>query len=246
MGLFTGIYRAEIVNFVSIVMVPGLLCTDDLYRDQIAALAGHPIQIADTTSDASVTAMAEGVLADAPDKFALCGLSMGGYVALEVLRLAPERVLAAALMATSHRADTPEQTAMRHQLIATARDEGIEAVARVLCERLVAPVTASATLRERIVQMAAAIGVEGFVRQQQAIIDRPDQSDRLSTIKVPVTIVAGEADAIIPPERAREMAAAIPGARLETLPATGHMVTMERPDRTSEILRRSLAEAAAG
>ena len=93
--------------------------------------------------------------------------------------------------------------------------------------------------------MAAAIGVEGFVRQQQAIIDRPDQSDRLSTIRVPVTVVAGEVDAIIPPERAREMAAAIPGARLEMLPATGHMVTMERPDRTSEILG-SLAEAAAG
>ncbi|WP_230785317.1 alpha/beta fold hydrolase [Aurantimonas coralicida] len=209
-------------------------------------MAGHPIRIADTTRDASVTAMAERLLADAPESFALCGLSMGGYVALEVLRLAPERVLAAVLMATSHRADTPEQTAMRHQLIATARDEGIEAVARVLCERLAAPVTASATLRERIVQMAAAIGVEGFVRQQQAIIDRPDQSDRLSTIEVPVTIVAGEADAIIPPERAREMAAAIPGARLEMLPATGHMVTMERPGRTSEILRRSLAEAAAG
>lgn len=246
MGLFTGIYRAEIVNFVSIVMIPGLLCTDDLYRDQIAALAGHPVRIADTTRDTSVTAMAERLLADAPESFALCGLSMGGYVALEVLRLAPERVLAAALMATSHRADTPEQTAMRHQLIATARDEGIEAVARLLSQRLVAPETASAPLTERIVQMATAIGVEGFVRQQQAIIDRPDQSDRLSTIDVPVTIVAGEADAIIPPERAREMAAVIPGARLEMLPATGHMVTMERPDRTSEILRRSLAEAAAG
>ena len=246
MGLFTGIYRAEIVNFVSIVMIPGLLCTADLYRDQIAALAGHPIQIADTTRDATVSAMAKRLLADAPDKFALCGLSMGGYVALEVLRLAPERVLAAALMATSHRADTPEQTAMRHQLIATARGEGIEPVARLLCERLVAPETTSATLRERIISMATAIGVEGFVRQQQAIIDRPDQSDRLSTIKVPVTVVAGEADAIIPPERAREMAAAIPGARLEMLPATGHMVTMERPDPTSEILRRSLAMAAAG
>ncbi|MDE0923876.1 alpha/beta fold hydrolase [Aurantimonas coralicida] len=246
MGLFTGIYRAEIVNFVSIVMIPGLLCTDDLYCDQIAALAGHPVRIADTTRDASVTAMAERLLADAPDKFALCGLSMGGYVALEVLRLAPERVLAAALMATSHRADTPGQTAMRHKLIDTAREQGIEAVARLLCQRLVAPETTSATLRERIVRMAAAIGVEGFVRQQQAIIDRPDQSDRLPTIDVPVTVVAGEADAIIPPERAREMAAAIPGARLEMLPATGHMVTIERPDRTSEILRRSLAEAAAG
>ncbi|MEF2550148.1 alpha/beta fold hydrolase [Aurantimonas sp. A2-1-M11] len=229
------------MNFASIVMIPGLLCTDDLFRDQISALSGRNVSIADTSQDATITGMAERLLADAPDEFALCGLSMGGYVALEVIRQAPGRVKAVVLMATSHRNDTPEQIAARRRLIAFGQEHGIEAVARQLAGRLLAPGTANDSLRQRIVAMALSIGFDGFVRQQEAIIGRANQSGILSRIDVPVTIVAGTADAIIAPERSREMAEAIPGAKLEMLPDVGHMVTMEAPDRANAILLRGLS-----
>ncbi|MCB8838521.1 alpha/beta fold hydrolase [Aurantimonas sp. VKM B-3413] len=227
----------------SIVLVPGLLCTGELYRHQIEAL-GADCLIADTLQDATITAMAERLLAEAPRRFVLCGLSMGGYVALEVMRLAPDRVFGLALMATSARPDTPEQTEARRRLIAFAARAGIAAVGDVLADRLFAPEAArDPVLRALTVTMAEAVGIQAFIRQQEAIIARRDQTDLLSGVAAPTEVLAGILDQIIDPARSREMAAAIPGAHLTMIEGGGHLVTLEAPDPATAALRRLVAAA---
>ena len=228
----------------SIVLVPGLLCTGELYRHQID-VPDLDCQIANTMQDATITEMAERLIAAAPRRFFLCGLSMGGYVALEVMRIAPDRVAGLALMATSARADTPEQTAARRRLVGVAEKAGIAAVAEILAGRLFAPdAHRGAELKALSVAMAETVGVEAFLRQQEAIIGRRDQTDLLPGIAVPTEILAGMVDQIIDPERSQEMAAAIPAANLAMIQGVGHMVSLEAPDLATAALRR-LAEGAA-
>lgn len=230
------------MNLPPIVMIPGLLCTEDLYRAQIAALPSGTVYLADTRSADTIPAMAEQLVADAPAHFTLCGLSMGGYVALEVMRLAPERVTSLLLLATSARADTAEQTALRRRLVALAYEKGIAAVAEVLTDRLLGPDGRNdSELCRRIIAMAEAIGIDGFARQQEAIIRRRDQTQLLPRIAVPTTLMAGTADQIIPPACSRNMAAAIPDATFELLEGLGHMLTMEAPKVVSEAVGRLLA-----
>ncbi|MEC5321666.1 alpha/beta fold hydrolase [Aurantimonas sp. A3-2-R12] len=229
------------MNLTQIVMIPGLLCTDDLYRDQIASVPSCGVLVADTTSDRTIAAMAERLVEVAPDRFLLCGLSMGGYVALEVMWIAPERVTDLVLMATSAKADTAEQTAMRRRLVTLAHDKGIAAVAEILSDRLLGPNgRTDPQLRRRIVAMAEAIGADIFARQQEAIIGRRDQTSLLPCIDVPTTVLAGIHDQIISPDRSREMAAAMPASTLDLLDGVGHMVTMEAPDAASAVIRRHL------
>ncbi|MCP3055537.1 alpha/beta fold hydrolase [Aurantimonas marianensis] len=229
------------MNLTQIVMIPGLLCTDDLYRDQIASIPSDGVLVADTTSDPTITAMAERLVEVAPDRFFLCGLSMGGYVALEVLRIAPERVTALVLMATSAKADTAEQTAMRRRLVKLAHEKGIAAVAEILSDQLLGPSgRTDRRLRQRIAAMAEAIGADVFWRQQEAIIGRRDQTSLVPHIRVPTTLLAGTEDQIISPDRSREMAAVMPAGTLDLLDGVGHMVTMEAPDAASAVIRRHL------
>lgn len=229
------------MNLTQIVMIPGLLCTDDLYRDQIAAVPSHRVLVADTTSDPTIAAMAERLVEAAPDRFVVCGLSMGGYVALEVMRIAPERVTDLVLMATSARPDTAEQTAMRRRLVKLAHDKGIAAVAEILSDRLLGPNgRTDMALRRRIGAMAEATGADIFARQQEAIIGRRDQTSLLPHIGVPTTVLAGTEDQIIAPDRSREMADAMPASTLDLLHGVGHMVTMEAPDAASTVIRRHL------
>lgn len=227
-----------------LVMVPGLLCTGDLYRAQIENLADAEITIADARRDDTIVAMAERLLESAPQRFHLCGLSMGGYVALEVMRLAPERVRSLVLMATSARADTEEQTVLRQRLIAAGRERDIGAVADTLLPRMLgADGPNTPELQARIRQMAIEVGQAAFERQQNAVITRRDQSELLGDITVPTTIASGTDDRIIDPLRSHEMAASIPGARHEIAPGLGHMLTMEAPTWSTAILRRHLDAA---
>lgn len=126
------------MNLTQIVMIPGLLCTA-ISRDQIAAAPPDRVLVTDTTSDPTIAAMAERLAEATPDRFFLCGLSMGGCVALEVMRIATERVTDLVLMATSARPDTAEQTAMRRRPVKLAHDKGIAAVADILSDRLLGP-----------------------------------------------------------------------------------------------------------
>ncbi len=215
-----------------VVLIPGLLCSARLYAAQIPALwPCGPVTIADHTRDETMTAIARRILAAAPARFALAGLSMGGYISFEILRQAPQRVVKLALLDTTARADTPEAMAARRAQIAQVVAGGLAEVADAQFMRLVHPLRREdADLREINRLMAWEVGAEGFVRQQTAIIGRVDSRPMLKDIRCPALVLVGEADSLTPPDRAAEMAHGIPGAQLLEVPECGHLSTLERPE----------------
>lgn len=231
-----------------VLFLPGLLCDARLWRDQVAGLEGlaRPA-VADLTQDDSIDGMARRALALMPGRFALCGLSMGGYVALAIMRAAPERVTRLCLMDSSARGDTPEQAHRRRLLIGQVRMAGPLGLAfkgvtpRLLPSLLHPAKLADAELVGVVTGMAERVGREAFLRQQQAILGRPDSLDQLAAIAVPSLVAVGEADRLTPPARAEEMAARIPGARLVRIPGCGHLPPLEAPELVTGLLRDWLA-----
>jgi pimeloyl-ACP methyl ester carboxylesterase len=222
-----------------VVLIPGLIATPRFYEPVVPALWRFgPVTIASHTRDDSVAAIARRILASAPPRFALAGHSMGGYIALEVMRQAGERVAKLALLDTAARADTPEQTERRRQQIAIAAGGKMQAIVDLQFPNLVhASRRGDPALRRACDLMAEETGAEAFVRQQNAIIGRPDSRPSLAAIRCPTLVLVGEQDAVTPPERSQEMAAAIPGARLVVVPDCGHMCALEQPERvTAELL----------
>jgi len=226
------------VNRQDLILLPGLLCDARLFAPQADALSDLArVTVPDLAAD-SVVAMAEAVLAAAPRRFALAGLSMGGYVAQEIMRRAPRRVTRLALISTTARPDAPEQSAMRRELIALARSERFALVMPRLLPKLIsAGRRDDADLRRLVVGMAEAVGAEVFIRQQTAIVGRPDGRDDLSRVAVPTAVICGDADELTPPDRHQEIAAAIPGAKLTVIPGSGHLSTLEAPEAVSAALR---------
>ncbi|MBB4040992.1 pimeloyl-ACP methyl ester carboxylesterase [Microvirga flocculans] len=223
----------------TLVLVPGLACTARLFEPQIAVLfEGHPIVVADQRQDDSIPAMAARLLREAPERFALAGLSMGGYVALEVIRQAPERVSRLALLDTSARPDTAEASQDRERLIALAEAGRLEDIHDRLWPRLVHPDHRdSQTLRNTLLGMMRETGAAAYIRQQRAIMARADSRPTLPGIEIPTLILVGEGDAITPPDVAREMAEMIEWASLVVVPDSGHMSTLEQPDRVNQALK---------
>ena len=222
-----------------LVLVPGLLCTRALWAPQIAALGDiADCTVADHTRHDSMAGIAGSILAAAPPRFALAGLSMGGYIACEIVRQAPERVERLALLDTGARADTPERTASRRELIATAEREGVARAQELLMPVLIHKARlGDKALVDTINQMALDVGLEAFKRQQEAIIARPDHRPLLAGIRCPTLVLVGEQDALTPPELAQEMAEGIPGAALHVVPHCGHLSTLEQPETVSRALR---------
>jgi pimeloyl-ACP methyl ester carboxylesterase len=223
-----------------VLMIPGLLASPRLYAEQVPQLWRlGPVTIADHTRDDSMSGIARRILASAPPRFALIGLSMGGYIAFEILRQAAQRVVKLALLDTSARPDTPEQTAVRREQIELARGGRLAEVVDSSIPRLVrAERRSDPLLRQLLQQMAVEVGVEGFVRQQLANIGRPDSRPRLGEIRCPTMVLVGDGDEITPHDRAAEIATAIGGARLATIPNSGHSSTIEQP----EFVARALLE----
>ena len=221
-----------------ILFVPGLLCTAECFTGQAEALWPYgPVTIASTLNGSTMAEIAAAILADAPPRFALCGISMGGYLSFEILRQAPERVVKLALLDTSARPDTPEDTAQRHALVAQARSGDFHALLTIVMPLLLHPAHQSDTRINAIsVRMGMDIGVDGFARQQAAIIARPDSRPGLAAISVPTLVLVGDHDPLTPPDRAREIAEAIPGARLVVVPDCGHASTLEQPAAVSQAL----------
>ena len=221
-----------------LILVPGLLCDAELYAAQTLALADTTrCLIADTRHDESLGNMAERLLADAPDRFALAGLSMGGYVSLEVIRRAPERVTRLALIDTRARADTAEETNRRRRLMKLASKGSFKEVTGLVLPSFIHPERlADKPLVKQIEAMATRIGPEVFIRQQQAILSRRDMIDSLPAISCPTVIICGEQDALTPLPESRLMADRIAGSELVVIPQCGHLSTMERPDAVSEAL----------
>lgn len=221
-----------------IVLIPGLLDSARLYAGQIPALwRSGPVTVADHTRDASMPGIARRILESAPPRFALAGLSMGGYVAFEILRQAPERVSRLALLDTTARPDTPEQSAARRAQMALASAGRLGEVLDASFPHLVHPTRRQdAGLRQVLDLMAEEVGPAAFIRQQEANISRVDSRPMLSGIRVPALVLVGEGDELTPPERAAEMARAIPGAREVRVPDCGHLSTLERPHEVTRAL----------
>jgi pimeloyl-ACP methyl ester carboxylesterase len=221
-----------------IVLVPGLLCTQRLYVGQIPALERFgPVTVADHTRDDSMSGIAQRILSLPPPRFALAGLSMGGYVAFEVLRQAPERVVKLALLDTTARPDVPEQTEQRRRQIEMARTGRFDGIAELLFPRFVAAARHTDRALEDIVRtMARDTGAEAFVRQQTAIMHRADSRPMLAAIGCPTLVLVGEQDALTPPDRAAEMAAAIPDVRRVVVPDCGHLSALEQPETVTRAL----------
>jgi pimeloyl-ACP methyl ester carboxylesterase len=230
-------------TLLPLVLIPGLLCTSLFYAASLVPLGREgPVTIANHTRDDSMAAIARRILADAPPRFALAGHSMGGYVAFEIMRQAPERVAKLALLSTAARADLPEQSEARRAQIALALGGRFGEVPDLQFPRLVhAARQGDPELRAAIRQMAEDVGAEAFVRQQNAIMQRPDSRPTLATIRCPTLVLVGDADALTPPERAQEIAAGVVGARLLTLAGCGHMCAMEAPEATTRALVAWLA-----
>jgi len=169
--------------------------------------------------------IAAAILVAAPPRFALAGISMGGYVCLEIMRQAPERVIKLALLNTSARPDTPEQVTLRRALVAQ------------LMSAILHPAHQNdPVLRNANVQMGLTVGLEGLIRQTEAVIGRIDSRPSLPAIRVPTLILVGDRDPLTPPDRSEEMAAAITGARLVVVPECGHGSTLEQPKAVNHAL----------
>lgn len=221
-----------------ILLIPGLLGSPRLYAEQIPHLWSlGPVTIADHTRDDTMTGIARRILAAAPPKFALFGLSMGGYISFEILRIAPERVVRLGLLDTSARPDLPEQSEIRRAQIAQARNGGLLDVVDRAFPTWVHPARRTdQALRGLVFSMANEVGVEGFARQQLANIGRSDSRPHLAAIRCPTLVLVGEQDGLTPPERAAEIANGIPGSRLLTIPDCGHMSACEQPQKVTEAL----------
>ena len=221
-----------------IVLVPGLNCTVRLYHAQIEALWPFgSVMVADHRRDADIKATAARILRHAPPRFALVGLSYGGYIAFEIMRQAGDRVAKLALLDTGARPETPQQTERRRPLIALAESGRFSEIAALQFPRLVDRARlADEDLKRAYFAMVEETGPDAFLREQKAIMGRPDSRPLLASIRCPTLVLVGDADELTPPELSEEIAAGIRGARLVIVPHCGHISTMERPDAVNAAL----------
>jgi pimeloyl-ACP methyl ester carboxylesterase len=214
------------------VLVPGLNCSPRLYAAQLAALWRFgPVTVADHTRDDTMAAIARRILAEAPPRFALAGLSMGGYIALEIMRQAANRVTRLALLDTGARDDPPDAQAKRHANIALVEQGRFREIVDVQFPIYVHPDRANdAALKADYLAMCDDVGPQAFVRQQKAIMSRADSRPLLLSIRCPTLVLVGAQDGLTPPALSEEIAAGIQASRLVEIPHCGHLSTMERPD----------------
>ena len=223
---------------INLLLLPGLLCDEGLWREVTNDLGSAVrARVADLTQDDSIAAMARRALAKAPERFALAGLSMGGYVALEIMRQAPERVSHLALLDTSAQPDDAERRAKRLAGIESIKLGKFIGVSRGLLASLLSPQHLGTNLAEEVQAMAERVGQEAYIRQQTAILGRIDSRPSLGAIAVPTLIGVGESDILTPPALARELAAGIAGAELVEFADAAHLPTMENPEAVGAALR---------
>lgn len=227
-----------------LLFIPGLLCTSAIFKAQFAAFDKvADCQVASTIEMESISEMAEKALAQMTGSFAVLGFSMGGYVALEIARLAPERIEGMALVSTSARADTEAKRQARSELVNLSKIGKFKGVTPRLLPRFF---SASSLLDETktniVLQMGAEIGQANFMSQQQAIMGRIDQRDNLASFDKPSVVICGTQDILTPPEDAQEMADLLPNAELVLLDDIAHMSTLEAPDEVNQALLRWYAK----
>lgn len=227
-----------------LVLLPGMMCDARLFGPQIEALSGRrPLHLAPIADHDSIEALAAAILAHAPPRFALAGLSMGGIVAMEVLRQAPARVERLALLDTNPRAETNEVRARRPPQIARALAGDLAGVMRdEMKPNYLADGSDRRAILDLCMAMALDLGPEVFVRQSRALAARPDQQATLAAFRGPTLILMGEDDRLCPRDRHELMHALIPGSRLAVIKGAGHLPTLEQPEATTAELRRWLED----
>lgn len=225
----------------TLVLVPPMLCDAGVFGPQILDMANaHAVLFAPTTIGERMEEIASQILSWAPNRFALAGMGMGGMVAMEVLRRAPERVTRIALIATSAHAEQPETAAAREPQIVAARTPARwpEVLQREIRQDWMAPTTNRASMAGHLVQMGRVLGPDVFVRQSRAMQRRKDQQPTLRKITQPALVIGGAHDGQFTLKRQEFMAEMIPHARLEIIENAGYLPTLEAPDQVTAALCR--------
>jgi len=226
-----------------LLLLPGLLCDQRLWRDQARDLGDvAETSIPDLTLDDSLSAMARRVLDAAPERFALAALSMGGYVAFEILRQQPERVTRLALVDTSAALDSPQRVTQRLAGIKSLKHGRFFGVTTRMLPQLVHAKHVHGPIGAEVQAMAKRVGGDAFLRQQNAILNRPDSRPLLTSINVPTLVAVGDSDILTPPSDAEDMHRQIAGSIYYVFAACGHLPPMEVPEETTQVLRRWLLE----
>lgn len=227
-----------------LVLLPGLLNTRKVFQHQIASLeAIADVTVPELWHHDSMAAIAEAALAIAPPRFALAGFSMGGYVAFEMFRRAPERIERIALIDTQAAPDAPEAAARRRAFIEQAHIGRFHGIHPTLLPQIVHPSRIEdETVTQPILEMAQEVGSDGFVREQTAILGRADSRPLLVEIEVPALVLVGRQDHPTPVARAQEMATDIANARLVVIEDCGHMAPLEKPAEVTDAMRRWLTQ----
>lgn len=221
-----------------IVIIPGMGCTADLFGAQTAALS-EEVQVSVAAQDAGVdlASSASEILKTSPPVFALCGFSLGGYLAFEIMRQAPERVSRLMLMGTAAQADTLEQSNARDNLISALQRGESAAICEGLADRFLSSAAARrAPCRKSVIDMLQRTGSDRLVRQIEIIKSRPDSTPVLSQIAVPVSIVVGECDVLTPVSASQYIQEHIPDAALQIIPNSGHLVPFEAADEVTKLM----------
>jgi len=225
-------------NTMPILLVPGLISSPRTFAPIVPALWRFgPVTVANHIRDDNMGAIARRILAEAPPRFALAGHSMGGHIAFEIMRQAPDRVAKLALLSTGARTDPTEVTERRRSLVARARGGQYRAVLDEAFPRIVHPSRLGDTaLRQLVHDMGDDVGVDAFIRQQTAIINRVDSRPALAWIRCPTLVLAGDADNMAPSALSKEIADGIHGAKLVILDNCGHLPQAEQPEATAAAL----------
>ena len=228
----------------TIIMIPGLGSDGAVWRRTIAALGSDNAACTsgDTLSDPTLPKMAQRILAQAPPRFALAGVSMGGMVAMEIVKLAPDRVTRLALVDTNARPDTLAQKAYRRAANLAVGVGDYRALAERSLPSLLHP-DAPQDVRDEMVEMSVRVGPKAYVRQNRAVTARKDLRPVLATIAVPTTVIVGEEDRLTPVELSQEIHALTPGSTLHVIPGCGHLPPIEAPDAMAALLTEWMARS---
>lgn len=223
-----------------LVLLPGMMCDARLFAPQIATFSRTcAVHTASVTAHDTTAALATEVIAHAPPRFALAGLSMGGIVAIEIIRQASERVAGLALLDTNPRAETPEIQSKRGPQMDRVQDG---ALAEVIRDEFKPNYLADGPNRQPVLDlcmdMALSLGPDVFLRQSRALRDRPDRQGALRAVRVPTLILCGRDDRLCPVERHELMHDLVPGSQLAIIDDAGHMPTLEQPEATTAELVR--------
>lgn len=225
-------------HYTPFLLLPGLLGSPRLYQEQIISLWKlGPVFIANTSLDDSIEEITRRILSSAPHRFILIGLSMGGYVAFEIMRQAPERVEGLVLLDTTAREDSEETIVTRNHVIDKVNEGGFTEVIEKAYSSGVHPSrTGDNKLKEIVFSMAQDVGADGFIRQLRAIIERPDSRNTLHRIQCKTLILVGDSDLITPVECAEEIVHRVANAELKIIPNCGHISTLEQPELTNRAI----------